>query len=255
MYQRYVAIGDSFTEGVGDELPGGQVRGWADLVALGLAHAGSPLSYANLAVRGKLLAPIVRDQLEPALALGPDLLSICGGGNDIMRPRVEIADVVGLLEHVVDRALDAGAHVIVLSGANPTAHLPMGGLMQRRGDRLAVAARAAFTRPGVTLVDNWADRELASIRYWSADKLHLNARGHTRVASNVLGALGVPLPAEWATDAGGPADAAPADERVQGTLAYYRDYVVPWVGRRLTGRSSGDGRPPKRPELQPVDLG
>ncbi|MGO4689875.1 SGNH/GDSL hydrolase family protein [Glaciibacter sp. 2TAF33] len=276
MYQRYVAIGDSFTEGVGDELPDGQVRGWADLVALGLAHAnagaarvtgpeahagdgaeggGSALSYANLAIRGKLLGPIVRDQLEPALALGPDLLSVCGGGNDIMRPRVEISYVVDLLGQVVDRALETGAHVIVLSGANPTAHLPMGGLMQRRGDRLADAARAAFTRPGVTLVDNWADQELRSIRYWSADKLHLNARGHTRVAGNVLAALGVPVPTEWATDADGPSAAAPADERVQGTVAYYRDYVLPWIGRRLTGRSSGDGRPPKRPGLEPVDLG
>jgi lysophospholipase L1-like esterase len=266
MYQRYVAIGDSFTEGVGDELPGGQVRGWADLVAVGLAHAATAsaapatdatadpggVAYANLAVRGKLLGPIVRDQLEPALALGPDLLSVCGGGNDIMRPRVEISYVVDLLERVVDRALETGAHVVVLSGANPTQHLPMGGLMQRRGDRLADAARARFTRPGVTLVDNWADRELASIRFWSADKLHLNARGHTRVAGNVLTALGVSIPAEWGTDAAGQ---APADEHVQGRLAYYRDYVVPWIGRRVTGRSSGDGRPPKRPELQPVDLG
>jgi lysophospholipase L1-like esterase len=223
MYQRYVAIGDSFTEGVGDELPGGQVRGWADLVALGLEHANANaaepaghLAYANLAVRGKLLGPIVRDQLKPALALRPDLLSVCGGGNDIMRPRVEISSVVGLLETVVDRALEAGAHVVVLSGANPTQHLPMGGLMQRRGDRLADAARSTFTRPGVTLVDNWADRELASIRFWSADKLHLNARGHTRVAGNVLTALGVPVPTEWGTDAAG---AAPADEHVQSTLA------------------------------------
>jgi hypothetical protein len=30
--------------------------------------------------------------------------------------------------------------------------------------------------------------------------------------------------------------------------------VLPWIGRRLTGRSSGDGREPKRPTLLPVEL-
>lgn len=111
-YQRYVAIGDSFTEGVGDELGDGQVRGWADLVAFGLASASTvPTTYANLAIRGKLLGPIAADQLEPALALGPDLLSICGGGNDLMRPKVEISYIVGLLMQAVDRAREHGAHL------------------------------------------------------------------------------------------------------------------------------------------------
>ena len=51
-FSSYVAIGDSFTEGVGDELPDGRVRGWADQVALGLALASpEPVTYANLAIR------------------------------------------------------------------------------------------------------------------------------------------------------------------------------------------------------------
>ena len=78
---RYIAIGDSFTEGVGDEQPDGSVRGWADLVAQGLANAtGQPVQYANLAIRGRLLAPIIEEQLEPALALRPTLITFNGGG-------------------------------------------------------------------------------------------------------------------------------------------------------------------------------
>ena len=77
-FHRYVALGDSFTEGVGDNdasLPNG-VRGWADRVAEVLA--GDDFTYANLAIRGRQLLPILADQIEPALEMKPDLVSIYG---------------------------------------------------------------------------------------------------------------------------------------------------------------------------------
>ncbi len=241
----YVAIGDSFTEGVGDDLPDGRVRGWADLVALGLAAASiEPVTYANLAIRGRLLAPIVSEQLDAALALAPALMSINGGGNDILRPRVSIASIADQLGDAVDRAVASGAHVILVSGADPTRHIPLGPLVRARGDRLAASVRERLPKEHVTFVDNWADAELARLPYWSRDKLHLNGVGHARVAGNVLAALGVPT--ADASETGGPAE---AHERA---AAYWRRYVLPWIGRRLTGRSSGDNRQPKIATLQPV---
>ncbi len=262
-FSSYVAIGDSFTEGVGDELPDGRVRGWADLVASGLALAlrtsaaagstaatasdapPSPMTYANLAIRGRLLTPIIHGQLDVAISLAPALLSINGGGNDIMRPRVSIEAVADELEGAVDRAVAAGIHVLLASGADPTAHLPLGGVIRSRGDQLARAVRQRLPKRGVTFVDNWADAELTDIRYWSRDKLHLNSRGHERVAGNVLAALGVPLPL-----AGEHGDVAAG----QRTSEYWREFVLPWIGRRLTGRSSGDHRSAKIPALEPVEL-
>jgi hypothetical protein len=99
-------------------------------------------------------------------------------------------------------------------------------------------------------VDNWSDERLGDIRYWSADRLHLNPLGHVRVASNVLTAFGIPVPEEWGVEE---VAAAPAGERTRRTAEYYRTYVLPWVGRRLTGRSSGDGRTAKIPTLTVVD--
>jgi len=245
-FSSYVALGDSFTEGVGDELPDGSVRGWADLVALGLAMASTkPVSYANLAIRGRLLAPIVSEQLDAAIALSPALVSINGGGNDIMRPKVSIDSVADHLTAAVARAVDAGIHVLLLSGGNPTRHIPLGARIRVRGDALADAVRARVPEHNVTFVDNWSDAGLTELKYWSVDKLHLNALGHRRVAGNVLRALDVPVP-NW--------DDEPLELKRPGVIAYWRGYVFPWIGRRLTGRSSGDGREPKIATLQQVEL-
>ncbi|MEO7349296.1 MAG: SGNH/GDSL hydrolase family protein [Terrimesophilobacter sp.] len=256
-FRSYAAIGDSFTEGMGDDLPDGSPRGWADFVALGLAQAAAsddaaslytaaPFGYANFAIRGRLLDPIIREQLDPAIALKPHLLSLNGGGNDILRPKVSVESVADKLARAAEKAMATGIHVLVLSGANPTKHIPLGARIEVRGDQLAVAVRERVPRSShVTFVDNWSDAELTDLRYWSIDRLHLNALGHRRVANNVLTALGVAVPS-WEDD--------PFELQRPGTIAYWRGYVLPWIGRRLTGRSSGYGREPKRPTLAPVEL-
>lgn len=237
---RYVAIGDSFTEGVGDDLPDGRVRGWADLVAQGWADAtGDGVDYANLAIRGKLVWPIVDEQLEQALALEPTHLSFNGGGNDMLRPRTNIAKVTTAFERVLKRCDDEGVQLIVLSGANPSPQLPLSRVIQRRGDQLSAAVGEVLKdRPDVIRAFNWPDRELSTPPYWSEDRLHMNLRGHHRVAARVLTALGFEPPADWWSLPELPAAA-------MRSAPYYREHVGPWVRRRLTGTSSGDGREPK----------
>lgn len=250
MFRSFVAIGDSFTEGVGDEQPDGTVRGWADFVAMGLAAAtDEPVGYANLAIRGRKLRPLVQEQLQPAIDLGAELISINGGGNDIMRPRVSIEAIAAELIDAVRIARQSGAHVLLVSGANPSAHVPGGRLVQRRGDELDNAVRHRLPMDGVTFVDNWRDVDLGDIRYWAPDKLHMNALGHARVASNILTAFDVAVPASWPVHDVA-SNASPGASR--NTVAYYRQFVLPWIGRRLTGRSSGDGRTAKIATLTPV---
>lgn len=249
---RYVAIGDSFTEGVGDELPDGTVRGWADLVAAGLgaalAQRGEQVEYANLAIRGRLLRPIVTEQLDAALALRPaaDLLTLNGGGNDAMRPGVELAPLVALLEESVRRCSEAGVRLVMLSGGDPTAQLPFGKTIHRRASYLTDATAELCAKHDVTFVNAFGDQELRAPRYWSGDRLHLNSEGHQRVAGLVLHQLGyAPMPT--------PATTAEAVRRsAAANLRYYGEHVLPWIQRRLQGRSSGDDRDPKHAVWHPV---
>jgi len=249
---RYAAIGDSFTEGVGDVRPDGTVRGWADRVAEGLSAAlagtGEPVEYANFAIRGRLLRPIVTEQLDAALSLDPlpDLLTLNGGGNDMLRPGIRIDDLLALTEQAARRCADTGVRLVVLSGADPSAQLPLGRVVRRRGVALTAGVGALCARYDLTFVNAFGDTEIRHPRYWSPDRLHLNSAGHARVAGLVLHALGhgpLPLPAP---------QAPPVVRTLAGTGRYYREHVAPWVKRRLTGTSSGDGRLAKHPEWYPV---
>lgn len=240
MTVRYVAIGDSFTEGVGDELPDGRPRGWADLVAQGWANGtGQAIEYANLAIRGRLAWPVVREQLEPALALKPTHLSFNGGGNDMLRRKTTIASIVDAFIHVLNRCDQEGVQLILLSGADPSAGLPMSKLIHSRGNALSDAVLARIrNRDDVIRALNWPDRTLAQREFWSPDRLHMNLRGHHRVAARVLSALGVPFDETWW-------DLPVEPDPHLGSRAYYREHVAPWVRRRLTRTSSGDGRTAK----------
>ncbi len=257
---RFVAMGDSFTEGVGDELPDGSVRGWADVVAGVLSQmwlrddpAGERTGYANLAVRGKLLGPIIDEQLDAALDLRPDLVTFAGGGNDMLRPRADLPALLRLVDLAVARLVDSGATVIVFTGADPCDGLPLGNRIRATGDRLAAGARLVADRRGALLVDLWPIAELRHPRYWAADRLHLNEAGHRQVAGRVLDTVGVPRPAgarSWTASA----EASVRPPRTaRNELDFYWEYVGPWVRRRLTGTSSGDHRLPKRPVLAPME--
>lgn len=238
--RKYVAIGDSFTEGYGDEIEGGHPRGWADLVAAQLATAqGHSIEYANLAVRGRKIAAILHEQLDAAIGMQPDLITVNGGGNDIMRPRVSAGWVSSQLLIATRRILAAGITPVVVSGANPSGVMPLGKVMQRRGDALATLVKRWADPLEVAYVDNWGDQRLLESQFWSEDRLHLNARGYAVVAGNVIDAVQFDHDVSW----GDLAAATTAEGRMD--ARYWRQFVGPWVGRRLTGRSSGDGRPPK----------
>lgn len=251
-FHRYVALGDSFTEGVGDPDPArpNGLRGWADRVAEVLAAATPDFGYANLAVRGRKLPAILDEQIEPALALAPDLITIHGGGNDVLRPRVDIDALAAAYDEAIGRLAGSGARVVMFTIADPGAN-PLFRPLRGRMALFNEWVREIADRHGATLVDMWRMRGWKVSEVMDEDRLHLNAVGHQSIAIAVLDALAadhaltpLPLPAQVELT---------ARERRAANLVWARQHMVPWVHRRLTGRSSGDNVEPKRPALAPIE--
>jgi lysophospholipase L1-like esterase len=250
-WRGFVAMGDSFSEGMDDPYPDGTFRGWADLVAARLAvDAGPAFGYANLAVRGRLLDQVVAEQLEPACAMRPDLVSFAAGGNDVLRRRVDMAALVDRIDPVIGRLRASGADVVMFRFAD-TGHLPGQRIVAPRAAALNDGVRRIAERHGAYLVDLYADDAFRNPAMWSEDRLHLSPAGHRRVAAHVLTALGVGAEEDWLLVPPAPAPtpwlmARGADLRWAGR------HLAPWIKRRLVGASSGDLVTPKRPALTPI---
>jgi lysophospholipase L1-like esterase len=251
LFHRYVALGDSFTEGVGDADPSrpNGVRGWADRVAEVLAEQTDDFGYANLAIRGRTMRRILDEQLEPALALAPDLVTIYAGGNDLIRPRVDIDALGEVYDEAIGKLTSTGATVGLF-----TAFDPGGGPFTRLRGRFAVyneRIREIADRHGSVVLDSWRMRPEHPELMWSEDRLHLGPLGHRAVAIEVLDTLGVPHPLDLSDPTGSLGD-TPFRAGRRADLEWAVRHAAPWVRRRLTGRSSGDGVHPKRPTLEPI---
>jgi lysophospholipase L1-like esterase len=279
----FVAIGDSFTEGLEDQAPGGGFRGWADMVAAALAAQRPGFRYANLAIRGKLLGEVVAEQVPSAVELAPDLVSLAAGGNDILCGS-DVDTLAADFEPAVAKLQAAGCRVLIFTGFDPRM-FPVIRLLRGRIAAYNMHLRGIADDYGCDLVDLWSMRALKDPRAWSPDRLHLTTQGHQQVAHRACDLLGIPLPADWPAP---PPPAAPRSAAPPGPFAalpppapdrspwlspsrltsprlsspwlaarrqdarWIREYAGPWLRRRVTGASSGDNIPPKRPDLLPL---
>lgn len=245
-WSRFVAIGDSFTEGVGDpepESPGG-LRGWADRFAEVLGGYSEDFAYANLAVRGKLIRQITEEQLAPAIELRPDLISVCAGGNDVIRPGADPDAVAEQLEYLLRKLRETGATVMVFTGVD-VAFQPVFRSIRGKVAIYNENLRKVAQRHDCIVVDQWAIEELQDTRYWADDRLHLNPLGHHTIARAALAALNVPNELQ-------PLDPPPLPPRTwrrarTEDVVWARQHLMPWVIRRLKHQSSGDHVVAKRP--------
>jgi len=248
-FERYVAIGDSSTEGIEDPDGAGGYRGWANRLADRIAELQGGLLYANLGVRGKRSREIREEQLGPALAMKPDLATLFAGSNDLLERgfdpgalRDEVARMQGAL-------IAAGATVLSFTLPDLTGVMPIGRLLTRRVRGMNGALREASAATGARLVDFAAWPVGSDPRLWSEDRFHANAEGHARIAAALAHALGLPGTDDaWTRP-------LPARDGRSRWARWTEDWR--WCRRHLLGWARPGGVPaeplgPKRPRLEPV---
>lgn len=251
MYHRYVAIGDSQTEGLGDEHEDG-LRGFADRLAGRLATLTPDFRYANLAVRGKLAGEVHAEQLEPALVLRPDVATVVAGLNDVLRPRCDVAAVAGHLEAMFASLTAAGATVATVTFPNVARIAPLAKPLLPRVLALNAHIRAAAARHGVRVVETFPVDVTTDARIWSPDRLHASPSGHQRIADSLAEALELPDADDSWTHPLPPLPRPTRVTMVRTELRWLGGFLGPWLARRVRGVSSGDGRVAKRPDLTPM---
>jgi uncharacterized protein (DUF952 family)/lysophospholipase L1-like esterase len=248
---RYVALGDSQTEGLLDPDGRGGYRGWADRLAEHLSGRHPHLEYANLAVRGLSMSDIRATQLAPALALEPHVATVMGGLNDALRPSFDLDAVLGELETMCAELRAVGATVVTNTFPDIARIAPLFARLGGRMNALNDGIRAVAAAHDVAVVDFARRGAGIDARIWSPDRIHANALGHSLIAAAFADTLGLPGFANWTDPL--PAGVGPGAVRhAAREVRWVAGTVVPWVVRRLRGRSSGDGRTAKRPQLRPV---
>ena len=257
VWERYVAIGDSFTEGMVDPDPDDptRFRGWADRLAEHLgrraAAHGREFRYANLAVRGRKTADIVGAQLDTALSMEPDLVSMVGGGNDMLRPTVDLDDLAARFDAAVARIRATGADVLLSTPTDPRG----AGMFKTLRPRHAIHTANLFTiaqNHGCRIINLWGLVATQDWRMWGEDRIHPSPLGHERITQAALLALGLPeTDPDWRIPLPHQ-DRSGRRQELREHAEWVRTHAAPWVQRRLRGASSGDSLLPKRPDLGPL---
>ncbi|WP_235581675.1 SGNH/GDSL hydrolase family protein [Rhodococcus sp. Leaf278] len=249
---RYVALGDSQTEGLNDGDDETGFRGWADRLAAHMAEGDAGVVYANLAVRGRRAAQVKSEHLPVALSMKPTVASVAAGVNDILRPNFDARTVAGELGTMFSALRAIDATVITMTFPRLAHPVPGKAVIARRMTELNAEIRKVAEEFGVVVIDLEQHHVASDPRLWSWDRLHLNETGHARLAAAAAYALGLP----GATDAWNreltPIARTHPLARVRADVTWAGMFLAPWLTRRVRRRSSGDSRTAKRPELTSV---
>lgn len=261
-WRRFVAIGDSVTEGMVDPDGSGGWIGWADRLAAHIAtHQDRPLEYANLAVRSWRVNEIRTKQFDLALAMEPDLLSVVCGVNDVIALRPDFVQMEADLEVMFARARARGITVITFTNPDISRANPLATVVRDRLLALNAIVRRLAREHGVLFIDFEHIPVASDPRLWGEDRLHINTIGHVRVAAGMAWLLGLPgFDRSWTTELDeqpGELSEGATDQPRGGArshLEWARRHFGPWVVTGLRGREYRQGMECKRPQPMVVEV-
>jgi lysophospholipase L1-like esterase len=188
----YAALGDSFTAGR-DSI---DAERWADLLASGMRRVNPELHYENLAVDGATSAEVLDEQVEPALALEPDFVSVICGTNDVLlATRPDVEGYAERIDRILRRLREGAPEAAAVTATAPEVWQFMG--LRPRTEARFVAAitevnditRTTAARYGVLCLPVAGHPALRDPATFSADGLHPSSTGHQTVAREAAIAL------------------------------------------------------------------
>lgn len=246
LYRSYVAIGDSLTEGLGDfDFEVSRFGcGWADrlaeLMARSAHEAGENFKFANLALRGSSMLQVLTAQLEDAIRLKPDVVTIMAGANDFMRSKRSHPELRALLRGAIERLHNQGTHVVVANTVNPT-HLRLFRpwiFKARQMTQLIEQVAAEYEAP---VLNVYGIQDFRNLEMWCSDLVHFSGHGHIKIANRAAALLSIDHGFEEADLK----DMQKPNPTFGEKVRWLKEDAIPYVIRRIKRTSSGDGMEPK----------
>jgi lysophospholipase L1-like esterase len=182
----YVALGDSFTAG----LEPGKPR-WADVLAKELGG-----KYVNLASVGATSEDVESEQLERALELSPDVVTLVCGANDVLfctRPDPDA--YAARLSRMFARLRRELPHAEIVTATYPdiSRFLKLRPRSRARVvegmSRFNAAVRRVARRHDVVLMESFDHPATKTRETYAADGFHPSAEGHRQAAREFLRAI------------------------------------------------------------------
>jgi lysophospholipase L1-like esterase len=252
-FERYVALGDSSTEGLEDPDDRGGYRGWSQRLAQRIADGQGALEYANFGVRGRTTRQILRHQLAPALALRPDLATLFSGTNDLAARRFDATAVSRDMEEMQRALIGGGATVLTFTLPDLTPVMPIARWIAPRIRALNEALRSVSASTGAVLIDFAACAVASDPRVWADDRIHANAIGHARIADALAEAIELPGSSDSWRQPLPPMRPKSRREWLAAEMSWTRRHLLPWIGRGLRLHPAGSPGEPREVALRRVE--
>jgi len=250
-YRSYVAIGDSLSEGLGDFTFNldRNLNGWTDRLACILAKeaedSGFEFHYANLALRGSKLTKIMQGQVQHALRLQPDLVTVMAGSNDLMSKPETIAQLSVVYREGLLQLLAAGCDVVVANTINPL-HLKVFRPLRYRAERFSEMIEDVAAELDIPVLDVYGIDSFEQLMFWAEDMVHFSGHGHIKVANQAAKLLALNYRYPELEEQ----ELTKISRGLLETVSWVGRDVIPFFQRKLKGVTSGDGLDPKHLKLE-----
>jgi lysophospholipase L1-like esterase len=195
---RFVGLGDSLTQGVGDPRPGragfsGELEGWVSYFASAVRFSGRTVDVRNYAAAGARLHDVLETQLDVALAEPADMISCFIGINDLWYDDLDFEVFAQRFDVLCQRLTSHAAVVITASIHDVFAPFPVRAAhrdkLAQKIARINDVIVTAAQHHGLVLLDLAARPEMFTSSVRAVDRLHPNRYGHQLIAAEVVSLL------------------------------------------------------------------